>query len=298
MLHEDWDVRRNDESYEDWIERLADDAVTFLSLSHSGSVPPRFFDNAIHTSVLMSERDEIAVYPAEIESVTDDEDQTGRKTLLMWNPTFLREHLDVSLLRPSTGVLRGSVRYWVNRIREVPAHMLKGKRTEDGISPKKFKRTFAVYHGEIDHYGSLDAGLVDFAGWSGDGWVSSAGIDRKDPVYWDFLWMRASLAIGAELTYRQHWRVSIGVDSSPSVCFPTDPIGIRDVFRLRDIPPGKSRRAALTHWVREHWRKKRDPSASDLSKVREHLRGASEFSWNGLRCRIVPSISDQERAVQ
>lgn len=296
FMSEDWDHRGSDESYESWIERISDDAVTFMSMPHSGSLSSRFFDGAVHTTALMSDDDGFAVYPQGALDLSDDDDPTGVKTVLAWNPSVAGNHIDVSLLRPCTGVARNSVRYWVNRIREIPPHMLKGKRTECGTYAKRFKRTFAVYHGEIGQDGKLDAGLVDFLGFSDGRWISSVGMDRKDRALWNFLWSRASIAIGAELTYRQCWRVSIGLDSSPSVSFPTDPLGIREVFRLRDIPNGKSRRAALTHWVREHWRKKREPGASDVAKVREHLRGASEFSWNGLRCRIVPSGLDQERA--
>jgi hypothetical protein len=96
---------------------------------------------------------------------------------------------------------------------------------------------------------------------------------------------------------RYDWTVSLGHGDGPCVRFDTDPIGAREVFRLRDIPEGASRRAALRHWVAEHWRKRRSDPAEE-AKVRAHLRGATEFTWNGLRCKIKPSEYDAERAAK
>jgi hypothetical protein len=99
------------------------------------------------------------------------------------------------------------------------------------------------------------------------------------------------LAMGLAFTRQYQWTVSMGWEGCPSVMFPTDPVGAREAFRLRDIPNGKSRRAALRHWVSGHWRQSRTDPAEE-SKVRAHLRGATEFNWNGLTCRIKPSAED------
>jgi hypothetical protein len=90
--------------------------------------------------------------------------------------------------------------------------------------------------------------------------------------------------------------VLLGEEGVPRARFVTDPIGVRAAFRLRDIPAGKTRRAALRHWVQEHWRKRRDPSKEDRAFVREYLRGATHFGWSGLSCQIEPSKEDQRRA--
>lgn len=87
----------------------------------------------------------------------------------------------------------------------------------------------------------------------------------------------------------REWRVSLGYEGHPKVSFATDPHGAAEVFRLRDVPEGRSRRAALRGWVREHWRQKRDGA---LAAIPAHLRGAQRFSWNGLACVIQPSKDD------
>lgn len=103
-----------------------------------------------------------------------------------------------------------------------------------------------------------------------------------------------NIAFTASLTRRYEWSVCLGFEG-PSVRFLTDPVGVREAFALRDVPPGKTRRAALRHWVSEHTRKKRHDDAA-LIEVRKHLRGATSFTWNGMRCRIEPSLLDQEQA--
>lgn len=104
---------------------------------------------------------------------------------------------------------------------------------------------------------------------------------------------QVQLALGVSVFQRTRWRVYLS-SGGIGITFPTDPIGVREVFRLRDIPDGRERRAALRHWVSEHWRLN-PQDASEEVKVREHLRGGTEFSWSGLRCRITPSDDDLAR---
>lgn len=110
-------------------------------------------------------------------------------------------------------------------------------------------------------------------------------------VYTDRIRMAALCRLHEEV----EWSVLLGEPGLPRARFLTDPVGVREAFRLRDVPPGKARRAALRHWVSEHWRKKGRDSEADRAWVREHLRGAEDFTWNGLRCRIEPSREDLRR---
>lgn len=96
------------------------------------------------------------------------------------------------------------------------------------------------------------------------------------------------IAGGLMLRRRYNWSVLLGEGLGARARFITDLTGAREAFRLRDIPPGKMRRAALRHWVKEHWRKKRSAGLDDRTFVEQHLRGAQKFTWNGLRCAIVP----------
>jgi len=113
------------------------------------------------------------------------------------------------------------------------------------------------------------------------------------------VWMSKSIA----LTKEYDWAVHLGFNkaSVPTVSIPTDPAGAKEVFRLRDVPPGKSRRDALRHWVSAHMR--RTPAAEGYQEYMEtqiwpYLRGAEEFTWNGLYCKIEPSLYDLKKAEQ
>lgn len=56
---------------------------------------------------------------------------------------------------------------------------------------------------------------------------------------------------------------------------------LKELFKLRDIPDGYKRRAALRHWVAKHMRHK--PSKPDeLVDVKRHLRGKEHFNWFGI----------------
>jgi len=50
----------------------------------------------------------------------------------------------------------------------------------------------------------------------------------------------------------------------------------------------------LRPWVQEHYRQNRTNPEVEI-KVREHMRGATDFSWQDLNCRIRPSQFDVER---
>lgn len=103
------------------------------------------------------------------------------------------------------------------------------------------------------------------------------------------------LSAGMALRRYYLWSVLIGEGTGARARFVTDPTGVREAFRLRDIPPGAARRKALLHWVGSHWRKRRDVSLQDKAWIREHLRGQWTYTWNGLRCQIEPSIHDLNR---
>jgi hypothetical protein len=101
-------------------------------------------------------------------------------------------------------------------------------------------------------------------------------------------------SLGIQFTRRYQWTVELALGTYGSMLVPTDPTGARDVFKFRDIPSGSERRKALRHWVREHYRKRRVDEGDEI-KVREHMRGATEFGWHDLNCRIRPSQFDIER---
>lgn len=108
------------------------------------------------------------------------------------------------------------------------------------------------------------------------------------------IWMHKSIYV----TKCYEWRVKLKLgESLPGLCITVDPAGAREVFKLRDIPPGKTRRDALRHWVSQYMRS----SIGKDGEVREtevlpYLRGAVKFSHSGLTCEVLPSEYDLNRA--
>lgn len=102
---------------------------------------------------------------------------------------------------------------------------------------------------------------------------------------------RCGAAIGLAVNQTYLWLVEIGQADGPSFCFETEPARLGSIFKLRDVPEGERRRAALKNWVTSHWRTDtRDPEMEVY--VRQHLRGAETFSWDGYFCTIHPSRHD------
>jgi hypothetical protein len=90
-----------------------------------------------------------------------------------------------------------------------------------------------------------------------------------------------------------YWQVLTKFDEvCPSLTMLTDPTGVKEFWKLRDIPAGKKRRDALLHWVNDHWRKKRnDPDVEHY--VRKHLRGSESITYKSFSAKIIPSEKDR-----
>lgn len=102
-----------------------------------------------------------------------------------------------------------------------------------------------------------------------------------------------TMGFSAELTRRYEWFVALGDESrGPRLLLPTSPVGCRELFRDRERGAGRSRRAALRHWVVRHYR---DRGEAGLSFVRQHLRGATSFLWRALAGEVLVSAYDLER---
>lgn len=103
--------------------------------------------------------------------------------------------------------------------------------------------------------------------------------------------MTQSIALRA----RYSWAVSFSIYGGPSVRLETDPVGIRHLFKDREPPAGKDKKAALRNWVRDHWRKVRPCDDDTETYVRKHMRGRTEFKWGGFDCVVEPSQFDLEK---
>lgn len=158
------------------------------------------------------------------------------------------------------------------------------------------ERNFAIttaYYGE----GRLTAPMTTCWGHVMGQWIMGRKRHECRPDMPGLVATHILHGIDRQLVQRYQWEVSLGLEGGASFAFQTDPVGAREVFRLRDLPNGANRRAALLHWVAEHWRKRRkDPT--EEAKVRAHLRGATAFVWNGLTCRVRPAEFDVEQATR
>lgn len=188
-----------------------------------------------------------------------------------------------------------SAKEWRGKVKMTPSRMI--EICETGVYPTG--ETFS----SVCPYGVMGGKLVELfvhnhpmAGirvHPGD--VYSRGSSFVDDIDKNTPLLDYQIGQAIELRREYLWSVVIGEEGIPRARFSTDPIGIREAFRLRDIPPGKARRAALRHWVREHWRKNRTTSAADRAFISAYLRGATLFTWDGLSCEIQPSRDDMRK---
>ena len=101
------------------------------------------------------------------------------------------------------------------------------------------------------------------------------------------------LTCGLAQSLPSYWQVQTKFEAiCPSLTLLTDPTGVKEFWRLRDIPEGKKRRAALLHWVEAHWRQKRhDPDVEVY--VRKQMRGREELTQGQFKAKIIASETDK-----
>ena len=124
-------------------------------------------------------------------------------------------------------------------------------------------------------------------------WDDKGGYFRKQDKAVPDEWVSINILTALALRQRYEWAVALGLENAPSVRFATDPTGIKDLFRIRDLPAGRDRREALMIWVTDHWRQTRTDPEIELY-VRKHLRGAVNFSWRGMAGEVLPAQFDLE----
>lgn len=163
------------------------------------------------------------------------------------------------------------------------------------VSPNECRGASAVYPVmaksdvfALDKNAMPTQAISHFSGWTGKRWKYVGKHDSRVALERELHCGTSSITARVD---GQKWHVKIAYEDSPSIKFSCSPTGAAEVFRLRDIPNGKSRRAALRNWVSAHYRKPID-DRNALIEVRKHLRGQTKFSWSGLRCEIVPAAAD------
>ena len=119
--------------------------------------------------------------------------------------------------------------------------------------------------------------------------VTSDGDDLFERLRLSFI---TNFLCGIAQSTGSYWQVKTKFDEvCPALTLLTDPIGVKEFWKLRDIPAGAKRRSALLHWVGDHWRKsRRDPDVETY--VRKHLRGETEITHGNFMASITPSTKD------
>jgi hypothetical protein len=156
-----------------------------------------------------------------------------------------------------------------------------------GIASRVSPHMVVARHGQMDR-GELLLATGLFT-WLGGQWHDARGGRLEPNDHYQPL-----LATSIALRQRYEWAVSLGLENLPSVRFATDPTGIKDAFRIRDLPEGRDRREALMTWVTDHWRMDRYDPEMEIY-VRQHLRGTTKFTWKGMDCTLLPAIFDIEK---
>jgi hypothetical protein len=214
----------------------------------------------------------------------------------------LESPLDVSLIR---NMIDGDGKvdpngFALSRVRSVPPKAIRGKciyhsnpieHTQAFVTTDGIYHCFKLYIGYREVADKVSVSLLNHKVKSGPGGKLAQVLPRTTEQM-----SNEEAVIGVAKTVqfgrRYDWRVSLGYIDGPTIAFVTDPLGAKEIFKLRDIPEGKKRRAALKNWVMEHWRKNRKDEGEH--QVRKHLRGAEKFTWNGIRCCIMPAQYDLE----
>jgi hypothetical protein len=183
--------------------------------------------------------------------------------------------------------------YGLVRVRKVPLQKVRGLfRVTTGTVAE---RSTALIFGDGQYTTTRE--YIQYAGrrqwdacWQGAPIIAER-LDEEHRVH-------VQMAMSMALTSFYDWKVELRFhENLPSVSLVTDPVGCREIFRLRDAPSGGTRRAALRNWVSQHYRQaRREPYNESL--VREHLRGATEFVWNGMWAKITPSMHDIQKATK
>lgn len=176
------------------------------------------------------------------------------------------------------------------------------------ITPRECRGSvtrFSPYMLRMDYAETIDRRMFTAAGvyvWVGGKWAeanghvrfTAKGIREADtPMPADDAQI-PSVMMGIALNQRYQWGVSLGRRGTPSIRFATDPTGIKEFFRFRDLPEGRDRRESLLNWVSDHWRQNRhDPDVEVY--VRKHMRGSTHFGWADMLCTIRPAPYDMEK---
>jgi len=119
------------------------------------------------------------------------------------------------------------------------------------------------------------------------------GLKDKDSAYWRTI-KSFHMALQLSLTYDYEWSCYIKeTPNSLGVRIPIHPSSSKEVFMLRNLPEGASRKKAIVNFVKDHYRTIKGHNDNERQVlIQKHLRGELKFNWRGLEVHITPSPYD------
>jgi hypothetical protein len=204
--------------------------------------------------------------------------------------TDLDSPVDQSIVNSTAHWESGDGAYLLTRLHHVPIDFFRGR--AKFIWPKMY----SLKHADIRPDGTYET-ITRYLGNDGTNWRSigatndilgvpfNTGDDEEKNLI-----EQLNMLVSIQFTNRYYWQVSFGF-GGPSIAFKSDPSGLKEMFKLREIPPGKKRRSAIRNWISAHNRKASGTS-DEWIKVRKHLRGQTDFVWNGMKVQVRPAAYD------
>jgi hypothetical protein len=162
---------------------------------------------------------------------------------------------------------------------------------------RPYASRFSKFMIRLDYATESDGRLIfgsDLFAWINNSWIDATKQFKRLRESNNSQGHVVSASIAVALSQRYEWAISLSFKDTPSIRFATDPTGIKDMFRVRDLPEGKDRREALMTWITNHWRQKRHDPDMEIY-VRKHLRGATQFNWKNMNIELTPSQFDIDK---
>lgn len=101
------------------------------------------------------------------------------------------------------------------------------------------------------------------------------------------------LSLQLALTYDYEWSCYIKEKpDSLGVRIPIHPSSSKEIFMMRNLPEGKTRKRAIVNFVKDHYRTIKGNGNERKVLIEKHLRGDLKFNWRGLEVHITPSPYD------
>jgi hypothetical protein len=104
------------------------------------------------------------------------------------------------------------------------------------------------------------------------------------------------MAYQLSLTYYYEWSCYIKEDeNSIGIRIPIHPSSSKEIFIMRNINKGDSRKKAICNYVKDHYRTIKGNGNEREALIKQHFRGELKFNWRGLEVHITPSEYDLKR---